>query len=127
MKNICKPRALHHGSEFPPQKYQLIHFTRKRIANLESPPSLLEQTINSQKSVIYLGILLDLKVGHTTPIRVTYSYSFSSKHREIIAFYFCLVHVIEHHICNKSMVLRVSTTSGPNMKRHFYSYMNLSK
>lgn len=62
-EKICKPWALYHGSKFTPKKYQLSHFTQKRIANLESPLFFLGQTIFPQKMVTYLGILLDSKLS----------------------------------------------------------------
>lgn len=62
-EKICKPWALYYGSKFTPKKYQLSHFTQKRIANLKSPLSLLDQTIFSQKMFTYLEILLDSKLS----------------------------------------------------------------
>ena len=62
-EKICKPWARRHGSKFAPEKYQLSHFTRKRIANLEFPLSLPEQIVHPRKAVIYLGILLDTKLS----------------------------------------------------------------
>ncbi len=62
-EKICKPWARHYGSKFAPKKYQLSHFTRKRIANLEFLLSLPKQVVHPRKTVIYLGILLDTKLS----------------------------------------------------------------
>ncbi len=62
-EKICKPWARRHGSKFAPEKYQLSHFTQKRIANLEFSLFLPEQVVHPRKTVIYLGILLDTKLS----------------------------------------------------------------
>ncbi len=62
-EKICKLWARHHGSKFASEKYQLSHFTRKRIANLEFRLSLSKQVVHLWKTVIYLGILLDTKLS----------------------------------------------------------------
>lgn len=62
-EKICKPWACRHSSKFAPKKYQLSHFTRKRIAALELPLSLPEQIVQPQRTVTYLCILLDTKLS----------------------------------------------------------------
>ena len=47
-EKICKPWARRDGSKFAPEKYQLSHFTQKRIADLEFPLSLPEQIVQPQ-------------------------------------------------------------------------------
>jgi len=79
--------------------------------------------------------VVDVEVRHTALVGVTYSYSFSSEHQEITLFYFLFFHpcdfgnsipTIERLTCIAFMFLRVSTTFGPNMKRHIYPFMHLS-
>lgn len=62
-EKFCKPWARRHGSKFDPEKYQLSHLTRKRSANLEFPLSLPEQTVQPQKTIVYLGVLLEDKLS----------------------------------------------------------------
>ena len=86
-----------------------------------------------QRAILQMLRHLVVEVRHTDPVGVTYLHSFSSDHQEIIMFHFYLISAIDHCmlaierlICNVFMFLRVVTTSGPNMKRHIYSFMHLS-
>lgn len=62
-KMVCKPWADTHGSSFAVSKYQLIHFTRRILSNINHPLLLSSgQQVTPMPSVVYLGIIFDVKL-----------------------------------------------------------------
>ena len=54
--------ARQHGSEFAPAKYELVHFSRMREADLDHPLRLPHATIAASPSCRYLGVHMDSRL-----------------------------------------------------------------
>lgn len=63
-KEICEPWAKTHGSQFAPQKYQLLHMDRAGKTYSEQSITIEGKTIQpKKKSVTYLGLKIDGKLS----------------------------------------------------------------
>lgn len=73
-ETACRPWADTHGSSFAVSKYQLIHFTRRTLSNINHPLVLISgQEVIPTPSVVYLGIMFDTKLKWNAQITLAKS------------------------------------------------------